>query len=158
MVEEKTSHRTRDGATATSPCPVASCQNLRQNVSRLSFADRSPGSQILDRSNGASREPSRPRSISLTARAVACCSRSMTITPKRRLLVLPINLQDLDEDGCSLMYTVGEGDDGALLSPVEDIPTGDYITFDLDDLVTLRVLHLDEDGWSPKRIDLRREG
>jgi hypothetical protein len=82
----------------------------------------------------------------------------MPITPKRRLLVLPINLQDLDEDGCSLMYTVGEGDDGALLSPVEDIPTGDYITFDLDELVTLRVLHLDADGWSPKRIDLRREG
>jgi hypothetical protein len=78
--------------------------------------------------------------------------------PTRRLLVLPINLQDLDEDGCSLMYTVGEGADGTLLSPVEDIPTGDYITFDLDDLITLRVLHLNEDGWSPKRIDLRREG
>ena len=82
----------------------------------------------------------------------------MTTRPKRRLLVLPINLQDLDEDGCSLMYTVGERDDGALLSPVEDIPTGDYITCDLDDLVTLRVLHLDEEGWSPKRIDRRREG
>ena len=83
----------------------------------------------------------------------------MANPPKRRLLVLPINLQDLDdEDGCSVMYTVGEGDDSALLSPIEDIPTGDYITFDLDDLVTLRVLHLDEDGWSPKRIDLRREG
>lgn len=77
---------------------------------------------------------------------------------KRRLLVLPIDLQDLDdEDGCSLMYSVGEGDGSALVSPVEDIPTGDYIAFDLDDLVTLRVLHLDDEGWSPKRIDLRRE-
>jgi hypothetical protein len=118
---------------------------------------RAAFSASLQRSPRARAQRGRP--ISLTARAVACWSRSMANTSRRRLLVLPINLQDLDdEDGCSVMYTVGEGDDSALLSPIEDIPTGDYITFDLDDLVTLRVLHLDEDGWSPKRIDLRREG
>jgi len=124
----------------------------------VAVADQFAVASLVDRVVPGFLTDRRPWSISLTAQAVACCSRSMTIRPKRRLLVLPINLQDLDEDGCSLMYTVGEGDDGALLSPVEDIPTGDYITFDLDELVTLRVLHLDEDGWSPKRIDLRREG